>query len=378
MKELRETVDALESIVDDMKEFVVFLQSYPRVRRQPYCTYLLLDSCIFGRQMERERVLNFLLQADEEAPGTEDLAVLPVFGPIRVGKSTLVEHVCKDEKVRNRFSTIMFFRGNHPKDEGATSLSEKGLIVKHQNDDVSDGRRLIVMELAGDMDEEAWGRFSSWASSMSTRSKIIITSRSDKIARLGTTEPLRLDHLPPEAYWQFFKMLAFGSADPDEHPRLASMAMEIAMEQRQCFVGGYIVAGLLRDNLSAPFWRAVLQRVRAYKRRHLLLFQEHPNMLTRRDEPVYYWRLGETGKYFFIRSYYQTDSSTRDREADVPRITVHDILVGSVAPRGKFEALGWRSRLPPYYNYMISCVMEEPKDVAGTGRKRRVQRQALD
>ncbi|XP_062208565.1 putative disease resistance protein RGA3 [Phragmites australis] len=365
--ELHEMADFLETIIADMKEFVVFLGSYPRMNRQPYCTYLFLDNCMFGRQMERERVLSFLLHP-EAAPGSENLAVLPIVGPQRVGKSTLVEHVCRDEMVRDHFSMILFFRENSLNDAGVTDLRESGL-VKHQNSHASQKRLLIVIELAGDIDEETWKRVIYSTSRKARGSKIIITSRSKKITKFGTVETLWLDLLPPEVYWHFFKTLAFGTANPDEQPKLASMTMEIATEQRQCFVSGYIVARLLRDNLDARFWRAVLRCVRAYKRKHLLLFDEHPNVRMRRDEPVYYWRLGGSGRYFLICDYYQTDSCRED----VAEVTVQDVLLGRDAPRGRFEALGWTSRLPPYYNYMISCVSQESG--SGVGR---MKRKALD
>ncbi|KAL6845637.1 hypothetical protein ACP4OV_025132 [Aristida adscensionis] len=366
--ELQEMADYLKNLIADTREFVVFLGSYPRLRRQPYCTYLLLDSCMFGRQMERERVLSFLLQPDATA-GAENLAVLPIVGPIRVGKSTLVENVSRDEMVRDRFSLILLFRESSITDGGLTDLTKSG-VVKHENSHVSYRRLLIVIELAEDIDEETWGKMIDSANRIAGATRIIITSRSSKIVRLGTTGALWLYHLPPEAYWHFFKTLAFGSSNPDEHPALASMAMEIATEQRQCFVSGYIVAELLRENLDARFWRAVLRCVRAYKQKHLLLFEEHPSNLLRVDEPVYYWRLGRGGggSYFLIRDYYQTESG-REEAGEV--ITVREVLLGGDTPRGRFEALGWRSRLPPYYNYVISCVMQEPERVVSRCRRKR-------
>jgi hypothetical protein len=104
-EELQRVVDTLEDTMAGMKEFLFLLASYPQIIRQPYGAYLLLDNCMFGRQMERQRVLNFLLRST----ATPGLAVLPMVGPIRVGKTTLVENVCKDESVRDRFSMILFF-----------------------------------------------------------------------------------------------------------------------------------------------------------------------------------------------------------------------------------------------------------------------------
>ena len=49
----------------------------------------------------------------------------------------------------------------------------------------------------------------------------------EKIARFGTTtttQALRLKCLSTEAFWNFFKLLVFGSADPGEHPARSATA----------------------------------------------------------------------------------------------------------------------------------------------------------
>ena len=76
-----------------IKEFLFFLELYPRIVRQPYGGYLLLENCLFGRQTERQRILKFLLCSS----ATPDLDVLPIVGPMLVGKSTLVDYVCREE-----------------------------------------------------------------------------------------------------------------------------------------------------------------------------------------------------------------------------------------------------------------------------------------
>ncbi|KAM3373484.1 hypothetical protein ACQJBY_020111 [Aegilops geniculata] len=368
-EELQRMVDTLEYTVAGMKEFLFFLELYPRILRQPYGTYLLLDNCMFGRQTERKQVLDFLLRPS----ATPDLAVLPIIGPIRVGKSTLVEHVCRDESVRDHFSMILFFPQGSLKDEGVVDLKRNNIngLVRYQNS-TSQTRLLIFVEIAEDIDEGTWRRLKSTATSMTPcgGSKIIITSRSDRIVNLGTTEALRLDFLPPEAYWHFFKSLAFGSTNPDEQPKLATMAMEIALEQRQYFTSAHIIAGIMQDNMNAQFWRTILEYVREYKRTNLLLFDQHPNLRVREDEPVYSWTLEKRRRYFLICNHHQSYSSE-----NIPKIGVQDILLGrgDMLPHGEFEALTWRSRIPPYYNYTISCKLQAPQFTVG--RKRRVHQE---
>ncbi|XP_062231973.1 disease resistance protein RGA2-like [Phragmites australis] len=210
-RELQQVVRSLEVMIGDTKELVVFLMNYPPLYRQPYSAHLFMDKCMFGRHMERERVIEFLLQI--EPPGAAKLGVLPIVGPAHIGKSTLVEHVCDDERVRNHFSMILFYSRNDLKDETMANLRDN-CVIKHQNDRASGERLLIVIELLEDVDEDAWKRLYSSERSMPQGSRMIIASRPENIARLGTTQALRLKCLPTEAYWYFFKTHVFGSDDP--------------------------------------------------------------------------------------------------------------------------------------------------------------------
>ncbi|KAM3299440.1 hypothetical protein ACQJBY_040767 [Aegilops geniculata] len=353
-KELKQVVLVLESMAADTKEFVIFLMSYPRMYRQPYGAYLFLDKCMFGRQMEREQAISFLLQADPLGGG--NLGVLPIVGPRFIGKSTLVEHVCDDERVRNHFSSTLLYNGNDLKDETAMTFRDH-CVIKHQNIVSGNERSLVVIELVGDVDEGAWKRLLHSAERcMTSGSKIIVTSRSEKIVRFGTTEAIKLSCLSKEAFWYFFKMLVFESTDPEEYPKLTSIAMEVALEIRGSFIFAYIVAALLRENRSAQFWCRVLRNNRKYMQKNALLAGEYLD----EDKPRYVWSLAKTQRVsedlrlFVLHDSYQKGPTA---QGEVPRITLVDLLFGrwSTVPQGKFEVLCWRSLIPPYYNYIYAC-----------------------
>ena len=109
-EQLQKSLDDLSSMIIDVEKLVVFLMSYPRLYRQPYSMHLLVGNCMFGRQMETELVISFLLNTQPHGP--KELEVLPIIGPGKVGKSTLVAHVCKDARVRDHFSEILFLHGH--------------------------------------------------------------------------------------------------------------------------------------------------------------------------------------------------------------------------------------------------------------------------
>ncbi|KAF0900449.1 hypothetical protein E2562_031870 [Oryza meyeriana var. granulata] len=64
--------------------------------------------------------------------------------------------------------------------------------------------------------------------------------RTEDIAKFGTSQPIRLKRLSQQEYWYFFKALAFGSMDPDEHPKLASLGLQVADVMNGSFIGATV------------------------------------------------------------------------------------------------------------------------------------------
>ncbi|KAF7062396.1 hypothetical protein CFC21_069004 [Triticum aestivum] len=303
---LEEALDGLRSMILDASEMVRFLTTYPRLHRQPYSMHLLLDKCMFARQRETEVVMNFLL-CTQSCTGSFD--VLPIVGPENVGKSTLVGHICEDERVH-----------------------------------------------VGDLDEDLWENLCSLCRQSTTGgSKIIITSRSDKITKLGTTQTLVLKHLSDEAFWYFFKVITFGSTDPKMHPRLVYLAMEIAKLMYN-LAEASITACVLRANFNIDFWCKVLAFRRGCMQKQLCKFGVHPCELLSGNKPVYLQRMGRTTEDVLVLGTNQTCCS----EEEVPKIMAVDVLCGIARPQGgTFKVLLWKSRIPPYHTYIQTYEIRE-------------------
>ncbi|CAN6332293.1 unnamed protein product [Urochloa humidicola] len=353
--DLQEFVSSLKLMIGDMKEFVMFLASYPPLYRQPYSAHMFVEKCMFGRHMEKERVMEFLLQTGPPhgAEKSENLDVLPITGPAHIGKSTFVEHICQDERVRSHFSLILIYSKNCLKDETPAGFRDNCLI-KHQSDNALQEKLLIVIELSGDVDDETWERLYSSERSMPRGSKMIITSRSKEIVRFGATQALSLKCLPTEAYWYFFKRLAFGSDDPEQHPKLVSIAMEMAHKMKGSFMYAHIASALLRANFSIQRWTMVLTNVREFMQKNVsLLGEEYPDDLKVKDHPQCTWNLTKQKRdeYFMLYEICPRRSGVED----VPDITIIDLLCGCAQPRGKYEVLFWKSQIPPYFNYVCTC-----------------------
>ncbi|KAI5021245.1 hypothetical protein ZWY2020_055090 [Hordeum vulgare] len=358
MDDLRDVLSGLESTIADMDEFLVFLGSYPRMFCQPYTTYLFVDNCMFGRQAELRRVIGFLLrkepEPEPERSSTTGLDVLPVIGRRGAGKRTLVEHACSDERVRACFPVII--RICKEDLEGTTSMA----FCKHQKN-FQDGscKTLVIVEYD---DEASWTKlydFCSSASCIASGSKIIVTSATEAgaaVARLGTTVPIRLDYLSPEEYWYFFKARAFGATNPNDQRELASVAMAVVAELRCSFMYANMYGGLMRNNMDARFWRGLLRCLRGHMRRHLSICGDNPMDLIGNNRPSYLHPIHGKGGAGGVYLLYNYRSTAAERVDTLPGVSVQDLIVGRGVPDDeRFEVLGWRSHIAPYYCYLASC-----------------------
>ncbi|KAK8458808.1 hypothetical protein SEVIR_2G011500v4 [Setaria viridis] len=322
---------------------------------------------MFGRQMETEFVINFLLHARPH--GSKELDILPIVGPGRVGKTTLVAHVCEDERIRDHFSEILFLR-DHDFTVVDLATVREGYAMEYKNrvsNSNKDGRLLVVVELVGNLNEDAWNRlYSAYTRDVPSNTKIIVTSRSDKIIKFGTTQALSMKYLSHEAYWYFFKTLMFGSTDPKMHPRLACQAMEMARMSKRCFIAANMFACLLRDNFDIEMWCKVLAFTRGQNNKNILNFGGHPFDLINQKRPAYLGRMVTPFQYIVLHR-----GNECSKQEEVPKIKLQDVMYGSITAHGKFEILGWRSRIPPYHSFVDICEIQEVKTTSAK-RKRSV------
>ncbi|PNT64137.1 disease resistance protein RGA2 [Brachypodium distachyon] len=280
-RKLKGVLECLETKITDMREFVMLLGNCPRLPHQPYSTYMYIDKCMFGRHIEKEQLINFLLYDSHDFT---DLSILPIIGPHQIGKKTLVQHVCKDKRVHDHFSHMFFFRGE--------DLRKGEFLV---NGKAASGKYLFVVDFSRDVDEAAWTKFRSYLKVPSTGTKIVLIGRAEQVANLGTARPIRLKCLSQEEYWYYFKALSFGSMDPDEHPKLVSLGMQLATELNGSLLAANVLGQALRANPNAPFWQKVLLSMKELVRVHMFAFGIHLEFLLERNSPVNFTKLALVG-----------------------------------------------------------------------------------
>uniref|UniRef100_A0A0D9XHK4 Disease resistance N-terminal domain-containing protein n=1 Tax=Leersia perrieri TaxID=77586 RepID=A0A0D9XHK4_9ORYZ len=341
-REVESSLENLETIIDNIKEFVSLLNGCERMFRNPYSTYLYIDNFMFGRQVERQQIMSILmLDSHPRIP-----AVLPIIGGCRVGKKTLVWSVCADEKIRSHFSAILHLNG----DDIKTFDQCKFMPVK----------TLVTVEFISDISDTEWLNFYSLVSSCGNGNKVIIISRLEKLARFGTVNPIDIRSFSHEEYSYLFKVLAFGCSNPLDHPQLAIIGNEIAKTLQGSLVAINIYANVLRNNFSVPFWVCVLKLYKQMMASNLSLHGEHPKSLLEKDATVV--DITAFSPSLATNSYRITlltgEKFRYDSKKELPVMGFGDIIAGSVTLPKKFQLI-WESRLAPYTVISATCGAEE-------------------
>ncbi|KAL6849883.1 hypothetical protein ACP4OV_020510 [Aristida adscensionis] len=348
---LQSATDNLEATLDGMKEFLLILMHCPPIFRQPYSAYMFMERCMFGRHAEKEHIISFLLHP------CSSLDVLPVIGPCYVGKRTLVEHACREEIVQRNFSHILCFSRD------LNNLGATGAMDNCRKLASSGGRLLIVVELIHEIDELVWEKLYDSLSHVAGGSKAILISRMEKVSNLGTVQPLKLKRLPEEEYWYFFRVLAFGSANPYDHnPELTSIAKEMATEIDGSFMIPSTITRLLRANLNVQYWRRTLEYIRKSIQMTKSVFGEYPtDTQSSRRYLSYFHCFRHDGATIFCYNRYRARSLLQ-RDIENMRMTEYLLSAGDLEYGEKFDII-IQSHIPPYHNYVLNCVVEKSKRV---------------
>ncbi|EMS56074.1 hypothetical protein TRIUR3_16167 [Triticum urartu] len=356
--ELHCALESLEIVVANMAEFVILLGGCERMSRRPYDVYLYIDNFMFGRHAEKQKLLSFLLQHDDPL-GDHALAVLPLIGGATIGKKTLVAHVCGDERVRLRFSSILHLNGDN-----LLRILDHGRTMK--------GMMLIVIEFVSDVNDNDWKKFHSFLIRIGRGSKIIIVSRIKRLARFGSVKPIFLSALSHDELRYLFKIMAFGSVDPTEHPRLLQLADEFAKvlhSMQSSLVEITVFADALRRSLHVQSWCCILDKGIRFLKRNLSMYGMPPRIaLQEQGHPV---DITDVTSHPHSMTPYTMNASIEKP----PRVTSAELLTDpSVRPKGDFILILWESRIPPHesFEYFVtSRVQDTHQGSTLAGRKRR-------
>ncbi|KAK8928370.1 putative disease resistance protein RGA3 [Platanthera zijinensis] len=164
------------------------------------------ESEVYGRKEDKENIVSLLLNCFTHGP---EIGVVSIFGLGGLGKTTLAQFVYNDERVRDRFEKRMWVCVSDEFEikrlivlimESATGsqFSSMNMDVMQVTlaEQLKEKRFLLVLDDVWNESQEKWERLRTLLAVGGEGSKILVTTRSERVASImGTTSLYKLSNL---------------------------------------------------------------------------------------------------------------------------------------------------------------------------------------
>ncbi|KAJ1380789.1 P-loop containing nucleoside triphosphate hydrolase, partial [Sesbania bispinosa] len=226
--------------------------------RERKTSSVVLESVIIGREHDKREILRLLL----EPLGNENVSLIGIVGIGGIGKTTVAQMVYNDTEVQRHFEMQMWVcvSDNFDVKKEILELLKIGSGCNDQDTmEVLNGRKyLLVLDDMWNENRERWDHLTSFLMRGAPGSRILITTRSENVAKvMGASFLFHLKGLSEEYSWS----LVFKDYESVMYHKLESVGREIV---RKC--GGVplaikIAADALRSKHAEVDWIVYLEHM---------------------------------------------------------------------------------------------------------------------
>ncbi|XP_042438379.1 putative disease resistance protein RGA1 [Zingiber officinale] len=229
---------------------------------------------LFGRDKELQELKDLLLKPEVVSEfGQSGVSVLSIYGMGGIGKTTLAQEVFNDSSVEEYFKLRIwvcvsenFYTDRLTREiiEYATKkkcdLTSFAALQVDLKEKITPERFLLVLDDVWNEDRHKWESLCAPLRYGKPGSKILVTTRSRKIAdMIGDVDPIHLEGLDEESFWEFFKKCAFGCSNSGFlHPHMEAMAKKMTCKLKGLPLAAKTLGGLLSMKLDEQYWESIL------------------------------------------------------------------------------------------------------------------------
>ncbi|XP_027925354.1 putative disease resistance RPP13-like protein 1 [Vigna unguiculata] len=231
---------------------------------------LVVESVIYGRDADKEMILNWLTS---ETENHDQPSILSIVGMGGLGKTTLAQHVYNDPKideakfdirawvcVSDHFDVLIVTKTileaiTKSKDDSGDLEMVHGRLKKK----ISRRKFLLVLDDVWNERREEWEAVRTPLSYGAPGSKILVTTRGEKVASNMMSEVHRLKQLEEEECWKLFKKHALKNDDHELNDEKKKIGRRIVEKCKGLPLALKTIGSLLRTKSSISDWQSVLE-----------------------------------------------------------------------------------------------------------------------
>ncbi|KAL2979482.1 hypothetical protein AAZX31_13G175200 [Glycine max] len=231
-------------------------------------TSLVVESVIYGRDNDKEMIINWLTS---DSGNHNKLSILSIVGMGGMGKTTLAQHAYNDPRIDDVFDIkawvcvsddFTVFKVTRTILEAITKSTDdsRNLQMVHERLQVElkDKKFLLVLDDVWNEKLDEWVAVQTPLYFGAQGSRIIVTTRNKKVASSMRSKEHYLQQLQEDYCWQLFAEHAFQNANPQSNPDFMKIGMKI-VEKCKGLPLALKTMGSLLHTKSILEWKGILE-----------------------------------------------------------------------------------------------------------------------